>query len=199
MNELLRSHVTRVGFNLQLSKTQIAALIKLDTDLADPRPFNEAIRDPSGRIDNPGRHILSNSVAALGALVARGLVVHYRPRDGVRDTLNNSLRDTWAITDAGHSVIALLKEAGLWDEVTAEIPYRQPPAERPPYTPQDEIAHLRKRLAEAEGLVVEARAETSRQRAMAQDADRAKWRAESALSRLQDRVRGVVELVGDPA
>ena len=197
MNELLRQHVTRVGFNLTLSKNQIAELVHLDAQLADGRALKERIGD--GReLECGHRHILSNGTTYRRGLMGRGLVAHHPSAEGADrgdDLMNSTTRDNWSITVAGHAVVALLKESGLWVEVAAEIPWVKPPEPRPSFTPAEEIAHLHNKVHAAEMKYQEMRDERNRERTRACRAENATQQAEVRYRRIQERVRGVMEMV----
>jgi hypothetical protein len=108
-NPVLREHVTRVGFDLSLGKTHIAALVWID-------------------MENKRRHHIRMNGApwnffvtgAMG-LQARGLVAHTPPPRGCdRDKWH--LGRSFRITPAGRLVRDLLKEAGIWQEYEAAFP-----------------------------------------------------------------------------
>lgn len=198
-NELLRAHVTRVGFSLQLSKNQIAELVWLDYELSDPRSTRERLdANDTARLDHQhGRHLLTNGIASRAALMARGLVAYQAPtrsRNRGEALLGESMRDRYSITPAGRAVIDLLKMAGLWDEVCAELPWNKPPGQWTTFTVDDEVKHLRERLEQALAEVEEERGKTKAECKRADDADRARVRAEMNLGRLQERVKDVKDL-----
>lgn len=108
INTALRSHVTRVTFNLTLKATHIEALAYL-VDLGgvgvnsggNPRTSRKSAFEVGAGYGSFFLH-------AINGLTARGLVVH----DG----------KDHHITTAGEHVIALLKESGMWKEIRrAEI------------------------------------------------------------------------------
>lgn len=102
-NHALRSHVTRVGFDLSLGKTHVAALIMLDLAIA-----------AKGSVDS--RHpMLRNWITAMHGLCARGLMVHDTKFDR-RGHPRPGLHHHYKITKAGRMVIGLLKEAGIYQE-----------------------------------------------------------------------------------
>lgn len=104
-NDLLREHLTRVGFDLSLGKTHVEALVFLDVALQT----REYQRSPS------------MFVHASHGLQARGLVEHTarsrefleRRRQAGR---SGDLTGIYKITRAGRIVISLLKEAGLYQD-----------------------------------------------------------------------------------
>lgn len=97
MNETLRAHVTRTGFNLSLSKGQIDALVGLAL---------------YGRI--------YDSYGARRGLVNRGLIVHDPT------VLADFSLDQYRLTTAGRAVESLLREAGLWDEAVQRVAWMRP-------------------------------------------------------------------------
>lgn len=107
MNELLHAHVTRVGFDLTLGHTHVAALVALDQRLRFRSGFR---RNPSGVKDSWS--------AAISGLIHRGLVEHDRDKKRTITDLSDprAWRETWRITPAGKLVIGLLKEAGLYEK-----------------------------------------------------------------------------------
>lgn len=112
-NEQLRQHVTRVGFDLTLGKTHVAALVMLDVSIRSKQWMSS--RGPMFRM----------LVPALHGLEDRGLVVHhYDDRYSSRGRLHakDEPRRHFTITKAGRLVIGLLKESGVWDEYAAYLP-----------------------------------------------------------------------------
>lgn len=113
MNEALRKHVTAVGFQLTLTRRQIASLTWLALN-------QSATHYP--------RH-LGDWVMPVRGLGSRGLVQHFWPPigyTGLPEAFNASSHDYpvsafYQITPAGHMVLALLREAGLFDESLREI------------------------------------------------------------------------------
>lgn len=103
LNEALRSHVTRVGFDLSLGKTHVAGLVMLDL----------VIR-ARGHVDT--RHpMLRHWVTAMHGLQDRGLVEHHFATDR-RGLAKSGMHHHYTITKAGRLVIGLLKEAGIYQE-----------------------------------------------------------------------------------
>ena len=198
-NDLLRAHVTRVGFNLTLTKTQMAALIQLDVELSDPRSFKERMHDdnaPGELARRPGRHILSNDITPRQALMARGLVSHRMPpRRDDPAWPDHSMRDSWSITPAGRAVICLLKDSGLYEEVSGEIPWQTvPTAEQSGMDYEAEVARLKARAEAAEALNVSLRDDVRTEARRAAQADRARVSAEMKLARLKERVQDIVDI-----
>lgn len=111
MNDLLRDHVTRVGFNLTLGKTHIETLTYL-ADWGDVNPA-DIPRTPA------------SFVGAGHGLMRRGLLVHIMPPN--RDEPNyrppgaEPLGTWWKITPAGQLVLGLLEEAGIWTPRRVEV------------------------------------------------------------------------------
>lgn len=100
-NEALRGHVTRVGFDLSMGKTHVAALVVLAEAIAR-----------RGTVDSRTSPLLRTWITATGGLMARGLVEHhYNPKAKGR-----GLQHHYSITKAGRHVIGLLKEAGIYQE-----------------------------------------------------------------------------------
>lgn len=92
-NDMLRSHVTGIAFNLTLGKTHIAALVRLEEIGAGTR---KDLR-------------LGNFITGVNGLLTRGLVIH----------VNQSV---WQITPAGRLVLELLREAGIHQEYAVGAP-----------------------------------------------------------------------------
>jgi hypothetical protein len=113
MNEALRSHVTRVGFDLTLGKTHIAALVYLNECLKQRRYI------PAHKTENrPLRHTFAFFASGAHGLQDRGLILHhYRP-----DKHDAGLKWHYTITKAGKLVVALLQEAGIYQEYADALP-----------------------------------------------------------------------------
>jgi len=115
MNGLLRSHVTRVGFDLTLGQTHIAALVRLAESIRTNKYVKPIPRDhPLGRAD-------ALFAPGMDGLVRRGLVIHHydaKAQKRAQSTGDHtmSMRPHYTITAAGNAVIVLLKEAGLYEE-----------------------------------------------------------------------------------
>lgn len=120
-NLLLREHLTRVGFDLSLGKTQIAALVALDIALDRGTPL------PTGR-QHFGRNILSSWATAVHGLIDRGLVLHHWTKDPKTGHAMEGLRHHYTITRAGDLVLELLEEAGLYEEYVATVDALERPA-----------------------------------------------------------------------
>lgn len=123
-NLALRRHVTRVGFQLTLGKTHIAALVYLDALLTrqgdwarkDERHFRAgSLGYDMDRTD----HDFARFVPGVRGLIDRGLVA--RPH-GQNLTREMTTSEIWEITPAGRLVIGLLKESGIWAEYASALP-----------------------------------------------------------------------------
>lgn len=113
VNSALREHVTSIGFSMTLSKRQIDLLVALHHFKGN---FHQLINWEHAPVANMGgdraeyarrRKFFSHSVPSGQALEHRGLISHDIER--------------WDITKAGHLVVALLKEAGIYQERLSEI------------------------------------------------------------------------------
>jgi hypothetical protein len=111
-NDLLRAHVTGTAFHLALGKTHIAALVHLEEVLGYEEANGPATRSALPRNSTPH---LGNFTTGAAGLMARGLVSHTMPPPRVR-TDNKPFAEFWQITPAGRLVLALLREAGVWQE-----------------------------------------------------------------------------------
>jgi|SRR5581483_6085143 len=113
VNQVFRSYVTGCAFRLDLGKTLIEALVHIDWVLR--------LEQAGGHRLNRDTYVRSPSMFATGApgLQRRGLIWHQY--DGSRVD-NRPFSDFYGITAAGKLVIALLKEAGIWDEYAALYP-----------------------------------------------------------------------------
>jgi len=109
-NDMLRSHVTGIAFNLTLGKTHIAALVHLEEVLAHELTHGVASRSQLPR--NPN---LGNFTTGASGLIARGLVTHQMPPARVYIG-DKPFSDFWQITVAGRLVLDLLREAGIYQE-----------------------------------------------------------------------------------
>lgn len=130
INEALRAHVTSAKFVLTLGGTHIAALARIVADLADDRSTDDMLKDnragrPLRQVDPPVGHPLRSAFRApgVGGLITRGLVTHTMPypRGKRRDTGDWRPSEIWHITEAGHAVITLLREAGIWQEYAGAL------------------------------------------------------------------------------
>lgn len=116
VNTVFREHVTGGAFNLDLRKSHIEALAFLDWRLSIDMTLGEEWRT--------GRYVRSPSSFSTGCngLIRRGLVVHHDPYPPRTDTSNAHFTEFYTITEAGKLSIALLSEAGLWQEYAAAYP-----------------------------------------------------------------------------
>lgn len=130
INEALRSHVTATTFVLTLGSTHIAALAHVVHELARNRSINED--SAAGTLDQrasrasrndaaprPLRRAFAHSATGMNGLIARGLIEYHHCETRV-DQMRAS--EYWSITPAGHHVIGLLTEAGIWQEYGAVLP-----------------------------------------------------------------------------
>lgn len=199
-NELLRQHVTRVGFNLQLTKSQVAALIYLDVMLVTNSTANERIGGESTDLVRGGgaNRILSHFVTPVNGLIGRGLVTHIEmpPETDERGyRVERGFAESWTITAAGRIVIELLKQAGIWQEVAEQLQWTQPPPQLH-YSTEMEAAHLRERIAELTNKLVEERAKTTIARRERDLAQRETATANRQLGDLRWQVRRLVDFDG---
>ncbi len=122
MNDALRRHVTSVGFQLSLTRNQIATFIWLD--LARSGAFGVEFRSGDSRF-----------VMNVDGLIRRGLVLHHWPPVGWEGTYEEfertgnhggfPLTAFYTITTAGNAVLHLLREAGIYDETAVEVGKRE--------------------------------------------------------------------------
>lgn len=132
MNEALRDHVTSSAFVLNLGKTHVAALVRLDMELA-------------AEVQVRGLHLSNREHARLhqhdhtgrGGLISRGLIAHVyeqnkhkyvvKPKDrsfyniGAVDHDRMPVGECWNITRAGRLVVELLQEAGIYAEYAGPL------------------------------------------------------------------------------
>ncbi len=112
-NLALREYTTSVGFNMMLSKRQIDLLVGLHFQKGRHNLFEweylprgdtpEALMERYRR-----RMVFSHSITSMRALKTRGLL---RAQAG----------EDWSLTKAGHLMVALLKEAGIYQERVKEL------------------------------------------------------------------------------
>lgn len=112
-NERLRAHVTRVGFDLSLGRTHIAALVLVAEGWAKNRYINTA---------GTGRNLWSWFVPGVRGCEDRGLTWHNDPGPVGDKKPPNQI---YGLTPAGKLVVALLKEAGIYDEYVDALPQRK--------------------------------------------------------------------------
>lgn len=127
INEYLREHVTRVGFNLSLGKTHIAALVHIDHMLKRNQSTIEALNNGDYKMREKLPRVFNLFVPGQRGLAERGLVQHIGDRHQKPGELWSSMRPRriWRITPAGRLVINLLKEAGIYQEYVAMLPVQE--------------------------------------------------------------------------
>jgi len=111
VNEGLREHVTRIGFDLSLSRPQIDLLVLLHhfkgaKKLTDSGLKNHPQRPPPGA--PPAWRGYPNWITTTRCLRSRGLIGEFGS-------------DGYKPTKAGNLVCALLKEAGMYQERLAAL------------------------------------------------------------------------------
>ena len=133
-NPLLRDHVTSAAFVLSLGKTHVAALVRLDLELA----AEVRLHPPALRIGGvPHARLHSHDGPGRDGLIRRGLVAHVyeqnkhkyvvKPGDdsiyvvGAVDLDRMPIGQCWNITRAGRLVCDLLKECGLYQEYAGPL------------------------------------------------------------------------------
>ena len=130
MNEQLRAHVTRVGFDLTLPRSAIAALAWIE-ELRKER-WDSADIDLRLPASHPLCRAFGHFITGARALEERGLLEHrwdpvkerargprsWQDEDG---KWHHDHRGVWRITRAGRLVIGLLQEAGLYEEYAAAV------------------------------------------------------------------------------
>lgn len=126
INQQLREHVTRVGFDLNLTKTQIAALVWLDLVIKGKyrqmrRPYKWS--DPLGPIAQMANR---NWVIGMRACISKGLAEHHyvppkRDSRGFVIPYQLDISKYYKITKAGRLCLDLLKEAGVYQDYAAPI------------------------------------------------------------------------------
>lgn len=95
VNEVLRDHVTRVGFNLSITKTQIDTF--------------RILADSHRGIEFDHRY--SWFITGINGLRNRGLVTHVNRESG--DSVKWPIHEHFPFTAAGELVLELLREAGV--------------------------------------------------------------------------------------
>lgn len=123
VNELLREHVLRTGFNLALTKTQIAALVELDAATARNGWYDRKELAPTWQAFH------ASWTSAIHGLERRGLVRHTfhenRPKYEGQWPSQMPVSEAWEITEAGRLTIGLLKEAGIYQHYMTAMPAEQ--------------------------------------------------------------------------
>lgn len=125
-NEAFRAHVTSTTFVLTLGATHIAALAHVAHQLARNQTLDEDAAN--GTLDQRARpasgalrRAFAHGVTGMNGLIARGLVTyHHEVQAKPVGTWRPS--EAWTITRAGQLVIALLAEAGIWQEYADALP-----------------------------------------------------------------------------
>ncbi len=111
-NEALRAHVTRVGFDLTLGRTHIAALVYLNESNERGTYIN------TNKVSGPFGRAFSHFISGIRGCEDRGLTFHsYDPAQKDTHTGNH-----YTITRAGELVIELLRESGLYAEYAGALP-----------------------------------------------------------------------------
>lgn len=121
-NEQLRAHVTRVGFDLSLGKTHIAALVYLNECLRQRRYID------TRKTEGPHARAFSWFATGMHGCIDRGLVIHhYRPTTDLppkerQKAERQGFKRHYTITPAGKLVVSLLQEAGIYEEFADALP-----------------------------------------------------------------------------
>lgn len=120
VNELLREHVLRTGFNLVLTKTQIAALVELDAAIGREQWYRREDLSPTWQ----AFHALF--ISGIKGLQNRGLIRHTfhenKPKYPDYPAQSMPISAAYEITGAGKLVIGLLREAGIYQHYQAAMP-----------------------------------------------------------------------------
>lgn len=106
INESFRAWTRGTSFTLQMGKTQVATLVAV-----------AASREQFIGFGHPALRLF---VTAIRGLEARGLVSMKEFSDDNPHKIR-ALYERWSITDAGKHVVALLKCAGIYDELKREL------------------------------------------------------------------------------
>lgn len=117
VNESLRQWARGVSFTIAMGRRQVYTLIS--TDLSKDRTYGLA----TGRSDSflGDRHPqMRHFITSMHCLVDRGLVAAPIWNGGVKKG-EPRLAKYWHLTRAGELVVELLKEAGIYAEVVAEL------------------------------------------------------------------------------
>lgn len=131
-NDALRAHLTRIGFDLSLAKSHVAALVFLNEVGARRWDF-AAVNAPRLRVSGYGRAHSNFGLGSRG-LQERGLITHdwSEGEDLQRHTQDadgtwHLYSKRWTITKAGRLVVDLLKEAGIYQDFARDLifPYDQ--------------------------------------------------------------------------
>lgn len=124
MNESLRKHVTSAAFVLTLRQSHMTVMVWLDLARKGVVP-NRPRRSPVRAINQ--------WVQPISGCTSRGLVEHFFPPVGYVGTYDEwkfagtevhdrfGLDSFYKFTAAGEAVLALLQEAGFYDEMAPQI------------------------------------------------------------------------------
>lgn len=119
-NEALRQWARGISFTIAMGRRQVFTLISLH--ISAERKWATGITH--GLVGNQHRH-MNSFVVSTNCLVDRGLVnAHIWHSEKLRlesHTGCHPVRKFWQLTRAGELVIELLKEAGIYDKVRAEL------------------------------------------------------------------------------
>lgn len=120
VNTELRQWARGISFTIAMGRRQVYTLISIH--MSAQREW-----DLGGHAIIGERHRHMRSFVQNGhCLVDRGLIVaHVWGRNKIQRKQDKKylVRDLWQLTAAGELVIGLLKEAGIYDEVRAELEY----------------------------------------------------------------------------
>ena len=119
VNQLLREHVLRTGFNLVLTKTQIAAIVELDAAIGREGWFRLSEISPTWRAFH------GSFITGMHGLENRGLLRHTFHDNEDKYSLPGQqmpVSEAWQFTEAGRLVIGLLKEAGIYQMYATAMP-----------------------------------------------------------------------------
>jgi hypothetical protein len=123
VNYELREHVTRVGFNLTLTKTQIAVMVYLDVMAKAKLDRSYYHHDrPKTSMAIPTM-VDRTFVPAIMGCERRGFITHHPPvRYSITtDKARQPIYRTYRFTKAGRLMLALLKESGVYDDYSTSL------------------------------------------------------------------------------
>lgn len=112
-NDALRQWARGVSFTIAMGRRQVYQLVQLHIS-ADRQQITQ------GMIGHYHRHT-RNFITSMNCLLDRGLIVVPVWNPKKRESLGPLVKDHWHLTRAGELVIELLKEAGIYEEVKAEL------------------------------------------------------------------------------
>lgn len=114
-NAALRQWARGISFTIAMGRCQVFTLVSLHLS-ADRNHGTQTL------VGSMHRHMRSFVVSA-GCLVDRGLVIAHVWQDERvrRDAGRRKTGELWQLSRAGELVVELLKEAGIYDEVRAEL------------------------------------------------------------------------------